>query len=103
MFKIFMIFALVGTCYAGPIKVLGYDGNSKMIVGEMSPDTYIETILMTKDALDKQAITGLKNFHDKGPSWQLAKVSLGLGATGEIGIGLFKFGKSLRHRFVYSK
>ncbi|HXH76484.1 MAG TPA: hypothetical protein VNJ08_16050 [Bacteriovoracaceae bacterium] len=103
MFKIIMILAMVGTCNAASIKVLGIDGNSKIVMGEMRPDIYVETIFLTKNALDQQAISGLENFKDKGPSWRLSRISMSVGVTGEVGFGPFKYGKSLKQRFVYTR
>lgn len=102
MHKLLVVFALIGTAHAGPIKVLGLNGNSKIIVGEMSPEIYSETLVMTKEALDQQVVHGLANYQDKA-GWQLAKFSLGIAAKGTIGIGPFQFGKTLKQRFIYSR
>jgi uncharacterized protein YpmS len=103
MFKILVILIFIGNCQAAAIKVLAWDGSSEVIVDEITTEQYQRTLTLIKSALDTQIISGLANYQEQGPSWRLAKISLGLGASGEIGIGPFKFGKALKQRFIYSR
>lgn len=102
MHKLLVALALIGTAHAGPIKVLGLNGNSKIIVGEMTPEIYSATLVITKQALDEQVVQGLAHYQDKA-GWQLSKISLGIAAKGTIGIGPYQFGKTLKQRFFYSR
>ncbi len=101
MNKILIFLIFIGTSHAGPIRIIGHTRNSTYIYSEMKPEDYIETLKRTKSALDEKVVQSLKA--DQGKSWKLNKISVGLGVTGEVGIGPYKFGKSLKQRFVFTR
>lgn len=101
MNKIVFFFLFLNVCHAGPIAIIGYTRNSSYIYAEMKPEDYIETLKRTKLALDEKVIQSLNS--DRSKNWKLNKISVGLGVTGEVGIGPYKFGKSLKQRFVFTR
>ncbi len=101
MNKIIIFFLFLNVCHAGPIPIIGHTRNSTYIYSEMMPEDYIEILKITKSALDEKVVQSLNAEASK--NWKLNKISIGLGVTGEVGIGPYKFGKSLKQRFVFTR
>ncbi len=89
--------------YALDIPVIGRTTDSRYIYGAISEENYIETLTQLKAGIDSQLISTLPANSDKSPGLKLKKISVGLGASGEIGIGPYKFGKAVKQRFVYGR
>ena len=98
---IFLIF--ITTCFARPIKVIAYDGKSKVHLVEISTDQYIKSLLALNEGLEGQVEKEEIRLPLNAQGWKLQKFSLGLGTSGEIGIGPFSFASSLKQRFIYSR
>lgn len=84
------------------IRVLDRKGNS-VTVQNITSRQYTEAIIQSKLAMDTQVVEKLSPSALEGKSWKLKKFSLGVGTSGEVGIGPFKVGKSFRQRFNYSR
>jgi hypothetical protein len=103
MHKILFIFILIQNCYAGNIQIIGQTSNSKFIAPQISSDAYVQTLLLLKQGIDSQVVNGLGSLDAPAASWQLQKFSVGVGMSGEIGVGPYKFGKAIKQRFVFSR
>ncbi|MES2526453.1 MAG: hypothetical protein V4598_05175 [Bdellovibrionota bacterium] len=98
-----MIFTLITTASAFAIPVLALNDQNVLISGEISTTDYIESLRVLKETMDQKVVTGISILERDGQGWQLSKFSLGLGLTGEIGVGPFKYSSTLKQRFVYSR
>lgn len=93
--KTLLLFLLVSTSYAA-IPVIGPEG----VLGTMSSQEYSDTLVMMKDSVDRDLMSAqLKS--DSTSVWKLSQISIGLGLTGEVGVGPYKFGTTLKQRFIY--
>jgi hypothetical protein len=92
-----------GHLFAMDIPVIGRTTDSRYIYGAISEENYIETLTQLKAGIDSQLISTLPVNSDKSQGLKLKKISVGLGASGEIGIGPYKFGKAVKQRFVYGR
>jgi hypothetical protein len=98
-----LIFHLsVDSALSAEIPVLGGDGKSEVILGTISKEVYVDTLVATKAAIDDRIANGLSVFPDGG-GWKLDRFSIGLGLTGEIGVGPYKFGTALKQRLMYGR
>lgn len=93
---------LMTSAFAG-IPVLALQENGESIVGEIAEGEYIETISKLKEAMDQKVVVGISAIEDSDSGWKLSKFSLGLGLTGEIGVGPWKYSSALKQRFIYSR
>ena len=98
-----MIFLFITTASAGSIPVLAMNDQNVLITGEISQTDYIESLQILKETMDKKVVAGISLLEQEGLGWQLSKFSLGLGLTGEIGVGPYKYSSTLKQRFVYSR
>lgn len=98
-----MIFLFITTASAGSIPVLALNDQGVLVTGDISSSDYIESLKVLKETMDKKVVTGISVMESDGTGWQLSKFSLGLGLTGEIGIGPYKYSSTLKQRFVYSR
>lgn len=98
-----MIFLFITTASAGSIPVLALNDQGVLVTGDISSSDYIESLKVLKETMDKKVVTGISAMESDGTGWQLSKFSLGLGLTGEIGIGPYKYSSTLKQRFVYSR
>jgi hypothetical protein len=103
MINLIIFLVMFSFAHAAPIRIIGHTSDSKYILREVTQKDYIETMVTIKKALEEEVVSGLSHHEDKTPHWQLQKFSIGLGATGEIGIGPFTFGKALKQRFIYTR
>ncbi len=87
--------------FAG-IPVLGMSDTNQVITGEISEKDYADTLKVLKDTMDQKVVVGISAI-ETSSHWQLSKFSLGLGLTGEVGIGPYKYSSALKQRFVYSR
>lgn len=86
---------------AEEIKVIGLSKRGINVRG-ISNSNYIESLFSMKKAVDHQLVDGLKSVQANS-RWKLSKFSVGLGASGEIGIGPFQIGASIKQRLFYSR
>lgn len=100
---IVMILFLITTASAGSIPVLALNDQGVLITGDISSSDYIENLSVLKETMDKKVVAGISAMESDGSGWQLSKFSLGLGLTGEIGVGPYKYSSTLKQRFVYSR
>ena len=98
-----LLFMFTGHASALEIPVIGRTQDSRYIYGAISEERYIETLMQMKAGIDSQLISTLPATTDKSQGLKLKKISVGLGASGEIGIGPYKFGKAVKQRFVYGR
>lgn len=91
-----------GSLLAETVSIISYDGRSRAYINEISEEEYTKTLVATKLGVDQELISPLKEDSKKGP-WKLDKISVGLGATGEIGIGPYKYGVAIKQRFIYGR
>ncbi len=96
-----MIFFFSSLSFAG-IPVLGLSDSNQIITGEISEKDYADTLKVLKNTMDQKVVIGISAI-ETSSQWQLSKFSLGLGLTGEIGIGPYKYSSALKQRFVYSR
>jgi hypothetical protein len=94
---IILTFLLVSHTTLAAIPVLTADG----LIGEISSEEYSKTIITVKEGIDQNLVLSLKE--PQGIYWKLDKISVGVGATGEIGIGPYKLGSSIKQRFLYAR
>lgn len=100
MIKLLALVLFISSSHAA-ITVIGSDGETDQILGTISQEEYTQTILMTKSGLDKEIIENLNA--PSHSSWKMDKISVGVGATGEVGIGPYKFGTALKQRFIFAR
>lgn len=93
--KLLIFVLLTGQSYAS-IPVLSPDG----VLGSLTADEYTETLISTKEALDRDLMQTL-TVSEKRSSWKLSQIVVGLGINGEIGVGPYKFGTTLKQRFIF--
>ena len=93
----------ISNVFATEIPVIGRTSDSRYVYGAISEENYIETLTQLKAGIDSQLISTLPENSDKSQGLKLKKISVGLGASGEIGIGPYKFGKAVKQRFVYGR
>ncbi len=98
-----MIFLFITTASADTIPVLAMNDQNVLITGEISNSDYTESLKILKETMDKKVVEGISVLEQSGQGWQLSKFSLGLGLTGEIGAGPYKYSSTLKQRFVYSR
>jgi len=103
MRRYWLALALTGSVHAAPIQVLTLDANAKTAIQKIDANRYIKTLVALKTSIDQQVIKGLGALRNSTGSWEMKKFSIGLGATGEIGIGPWTVGKTLKQRFVYTR
>lgn len=94
--KTLLLFLFVSTSYAA-IPVIGHEG----VLGSMSSQEYSETLVMMKETVDRDLISSAQLKSTEKALWKLSQLSIGLGLTGEVGIGPYKFGTTLKQRFIY--
>ena len=99
---ILILFITLGTSFAG-IPVLGINTNDEVITGEISEKDYSETLRVLKSTMDDKIVQTLSAPETAETHWQMNKFSLGLGLTGEVGAGPFKYSGVLKQRFIYSR
>jgi hypothetical protein len=92
---IFLLVAL--SAHAGSIPVFNETGE----IGSLTAQEYAKTLSAVQAGLQEKLITPLETSNDW--TWKLEKISLGLGATGEIGIGPYQLGTSVKQRFVFTR
>ncbi len=96
-----MIFPMAS--HSAPIQIIAFDDDKEYVYGALTPEAYSETLLKTKAGLDQQIVQSLPTGTGDSEHWYLEKISIGLGVTGEVGIGPWKYGMTLKQRFVYSR
>lgn len=99
---VLILFITLGTSFAG-IPVLGITTNDEVISGEISEKDYSETLRVLKTTMDEKVVRSLSAPAAGETHWQMNKFSLGLGLSGEVGAGPFKYSGVLKHRFIYSR
>jgi hypothetical protein len=102
MLKLLVLFALVASALAGPIKVIGLTDDSTVIIQEISSADYRRSLSTMLSEVEQQLIIPLAPKDSSG-NWHLKRIVVGLGMTGEIGIGPYKIGTALKQRFVYGR
>jgi len=93
---------LMSSSFAG-IPVLALRDNHEVVTGEISESHYIETIKTLKETMDQKVVVGISAIDSNDPGWKLSRFSLGMGLTGEIGIGPYKYSGAIKQRFIYSR
>lgn len=94
--KTLILFLLISTSHAA-IPVISTDG----VIGSLSTQEYSETLLMMKDSVDRDLMNLVKPETAQKSVWKLSQIYVGLGLTGEVGVGPYKFGTTLKQRFIY--
>jgi hypothetical protein len=100
--KIFTFLFIMSSSHAA-IHVIGSNGDSEEVLGTLSQEEYSKTLLATKQGIDHEIMTALSTPESRRTKWKLRRISVGLGATGEIGIGPYKFGSAIKQRFIYAR
>ena len=102
--KMFLFLMLIPlSLNAGTLRVIGVSERGDLHEEEMNKKDYQNLLIHTKTAMDQMVEKNLSSFDDKGQGWQLDKISIGIGTAGEFGVGPYKFGKTLKQRFVYTR
>jgi hypothetical protein len=99
---LFTLLFFTGHVLALEIPVIGRTNDSRYIYGALSEENYVETLVQLKSSFDAQLISTLPH-EEKARGLKLKKITVGLGASGEIGIGPYMFGKAVKQRFVYGR
>lgn len=97
-----LVIILATNAHAG-IPVLGVNSSDEVIAGEISEKDYSETLKILKQSLDDKVLPAVSSTEAPEAKWKLNKFSLGLGLTGEVGVGPYKYSSALKHRFIYSR
>lgn len=97
-----ILLVLMTSSFAG-IPVLGMNAENEVITGEITEKDYSESLKILKGALDEKIVQSINLPESTESEWKLSKFSLGLGLTGEVGIGPYKYSSALKHRFIYSR
>lgn len=97
-----LLIIFASEAHAG-IPVLGINSNNEVISGEISEKDYSDTLKILKQSLDEKVLPSVSAAEAPEALWKLSKFSLGLGLTGEVGVGPFKYSSALKHRFIYSR
>ncbi len=100
---LFFVLLAAGTVIGAEIPVLSANGDSEVILGTISTEAYTETLVATKLALDHQFLREMTLATEQGDAWKLDRFSIGLGISGEIGVGPYKFGTALKQRLLYTR
>ncbi len=87
--------------FAASIPVLGLSDQGESMEGLIEEKDYADTLVIMKEAIDQKVVGVSESNREK--NWQLSKFSVGLGLTGEIGIGPYKYSSAIKQRFVYSR
>ncbi len=101
--KAITILLLMSIFPAHALHVFAVKENQESIEGEIAPENYIHSLVTIKKTLDDKVVSSLQDLPTESSVWKLQKFSLGIGLTGEIGIGPYKFGHALKQRFVYTR
>lgn len=86
---------------AASIPVLALNEKGEFIEGQIEEKDYVQTLKAMKEAVDQKVMA--LDPDDSGKKWQLSKFSVGLGLTGEIGVGPYKYSSTIKQRFFYSR
>lgn len=97
-----LLLFLTNFSFAGiPVLALSEDGRE--IVGEIEEHHYSETLIALKEGVDQKIAGELMSVSAPERGWRLSTFTVGLGLTGEIGVGPFKYSGVLKQRFLYSR
>lgn len=90
--------------YAGEITFLGTTEEGKEIGHSLEEEAYEQHLRESLKLMEATADQHLlrEKFVASG-KFRLSMIVLGLGASGEIGIGPFKLGAGIRHRFYFRR
>lgn len=103
MKHLLVLFISLGSVAHAGIPVLGVGSRDEVFTGEISEKDYSETLKILKQSLDDKVLPSITVSETPEAKWKLRKFSLGLGLTGEVGIGPYKYSSALKHRFIYSR
>jgi hypothetical protein len=93
--KTLLLLLLISSSSFAAIPVVAPEG----VIGSITSAEYSETLVTLKDSVDRDLISNVQvNNTNK---WKLSQIWVGLGLTGEIGIGPFKLGTTLKQRFLF--
>jgi hypothetical protein len=94
----FLLFLLYACAFAD-IPIISYNGSEEKILGSISPSHYEKILLHIQQNVESQL---MKNVYlQQGRDWDLSQVVVGLGASGEIGVGPWKLGTTFKQRFIF--
>lgn len=96
MIKILMVILFSTQIYAD-IPIVGIDENGFEIDQSISEDSF----LLNMDKSLNASLELLPQKENLPGNFVLEKISIGFGAHGEIGLGPFKIGGTIRHRYLY--
>lgn len=99
----FLMILLLSSFSVAGIPILGLNDRQEIVSGEISEKDYVDSLKVLKQALDEKVVVGISAVENSSTHWQLSKFSLGLGLTGEVGVGPYKYSSALKQRFVYSR
>lgn len=99
-----VLICTVNQAYAGEITYLGVSENGQELSQSLNEKEFEQHLDLTLSALEsiaeQQVSTQAEATSNK---FRLSQIVLGLGASGEIGIGPFKLGAGIRHRTYYKR
>lgn len=93
---------MIGYAGAVSIPVLALNDKGEFIEGKIEDRDYVESLRIMKETMDQEVLPRIQQETSQA-RWQLSKFTLGLGLTGEIGAGPFKYSGAVKQRFVYSR
>lgn len=104
--KIFLLAVLICTwseVRADEITYLGLSGDGLELSHAFNEKEYEQHLTETFGALDSVVEQESSKLTIADGKFRLSQIVLGLGASGEIGIGPFKLGAGIRHRTYYKR
>ena len=82
------------------ILVIASDGKEEKIEKHSSKSIQ-ESLKKINQSKNEAVLRSLENFQNKS-KWKVSKVSIGLGLSGEAGIGPWNLGLAIKQRLVYT-
>lgn len=94
--------ALSLTANAQTLKIIGWQ-DGKEIIQNLSSENYLKVLNQTEEQFDRLISQELSDLENKRLGYKLSTICLGIGASGEIGLGPWKVGTGFRQRFYYKR
>ena len=100
-FSIIILLLIACPVYSQEIYFYALSPKGKMIRSHISSEQYKENLKSTVLAVQNL----IPNFDEQLTLgvWKLKTISIGVGSSGEIGLGPFKLGGGIRQRFYFGR
>jgi hypothetical protein len=104
---LFVLYLVASTSSASSIKtikIVAWDKITKAeVIEEISSSDYSKMLNQTKAQVSQLVVESFDGVQLRAFNYSLKTIVFGIGASGEIGLGPWKFGTGFRQRFYFKR